>query len=259
MPANIEMLISTGRELQDEQLLELVKHDPGLCADLLHLANAFCTTSQGPIETVEQAVEDVGTQPLVQLISVWYARNAIAENCSFSKQLNDYFQHSQEISLSSRILIEISGREKQECETYSISGLIHDIGRLVILLASNQATVQLTGTPWDKMKSIVQDEKELLGMNHCDIGMEICRKWNFSEFMQELVLRHHTPLLGNDFSYPGAIVFLGHFVSYSDFTGETLACMLPMELLDAMKLTITDFERAQKEYSSRIKQIQQFK
>jgi len=70
--------------------------------------------------------------------------------------------------------------------------------------------------------------------------------------MQELVLRHHTPLLGDDFSFPGAIVFLAHFVSSSDFTGQMLSCMLPMELLEAMDLTVADFEMAQKEYSSRI-------
>ena len=73
------------------------------------------------------------------------------------------------------------------------------------------------------MLSIVHEEREILGMDRCIVGEQICKKWSFSSFMQEGILRHHTPLLDDDFSYLGAIIFLAHFVTNSDFTGEMIS------------------------------------
>jgi HD-like signal output (HDOD) protein len=252
MPGNVSsLLLSAGEDSKEEELIELVKQDPGLCGDLLHLANAFCSTSEQYIHTVEEAVTCVGIQPLVQLVGVWYSKGIILKEFCLLQHLDEYFRHSQEISLSCRVLSQVSGTKQRGCEVLSVAGLIHDIGRLVILLASNSTATHLLGTPWDKMRSIVREERDLLGMDHCVVGMQICKKWCFSPFMQEGVLRHHSPLIDDDFSYLGAMIFVAHFVACSDFTGETLRCMLPTELHDRLGLSADDIERARKEYLSR--------
>ena len=122
---------------------------------------------------------------------------------------------------------------------------------LVVLLASDRTTVHLMGTQWDKMQSIVHDERDLLGMDHCIIGEQICKKWGFSTYMHEGVLRHHSPLINDDFSYMGGMIFMAHFVTYSDFTGEMLCRMLPTELCDRLGFGSTDIEKAREEYLSR--------
>ena len=249
MPENVSTLVHAAENHEDDaRLLELVKSDPGLCADLLHLANVFTSVGDRKIETIDEAVEDVGIQPLAQLIAVWYARNVTIESCAHLRHLDEYFAHSREISAACRILAEKARLPLHECETYAVGGLIHDIGRLVILLVSDQLAAPLAGTHWNKMRSMVDDERELLGMNHCEVGMQICLRWNLSPFMQELVLRHHTPFIDSEFSYPGALTFLAHFVSASDFTGDILASMLPAEILDSLHLEPDDFHQARREF-----------
>jgi HD-like signal output (HDOD) protein len=252
MPKNIDFLLrSAGEECwHEEDLIELVSQDPGLCTDLLHLANFLHNTSDKHIETIEEAVHIVGYLPLIQLVGVWYARGIILKEFSLLEHLDDYFLHSQEISLGCRILSEVSDVEQHGRDVLSVAGLIHDIGRLVIILASNKTATRLMGTPWDKMKSIVHDERDVLGMDHCIIGEQICQKWNFSYYMQEGVLRHHSPLIYGDFSYQGGMIFITHFVTNSDFTGEMLCKMLPIELIDKLGLDSNDIKKARENYLS---------
>lgn len=252
MPDNISRLMATEINSRQDytEVLDLIENDPGLCADLLHLANDFCYDLGEIVETIDDAIQRIGIQPLVQLIGVSYAGNTIQEEFAALEHLNQYFEHSQDISRSCRILAEILEMPEHQREMYAVIGLIHDIGRLIIMIASNRISVPLMGTSWDKMISIVHDEKEIIGMDHCEVGMQLCSNWNFSPILNEGVLRHHTPLLGDDFNLTGAVIFVSHFVSFSDFTGQMLVEMLPAELLDRVNLSKNAFQKAQEIYNS---------
>jgi HD-like signal output (HDOD) protein len=251
MPQNIESLLRSAQSdgWNEEELIELTLKDPGLCADILHIANSFYDTPGYPIETITDAVRIVGPVILVQTIGVWYAGKIILKEFSLFEHLDNYFSHCQEISMGCQILSEVSGVKPHSREVLVAAGLIHDIGRLVILLAGNQIAENLMGTPWNQMKSIIHDERQRLGMDHCIIGQQICKRWNFSSYMQDGILRHHSPLIKDDFNYLGGMIFTAHFVTASDFTGEMLSLMFPVELFDRLGLSSHDFKQAQENYS----------
>lgn len=255
MPSNVSELLNgvNLQEMSDEELLDFVKRDPGLCADLLHLANTFSIRLEGHDDTIEEAVSSVGIKPLVQLIGVWYARDIITKEFDILDHLDDYFRHSQEISLACRTMSEILEADEHDCQVAYVAGLIHDMGRLVIMLLGNELTAPLLGTPCEMMNTIVEQEKKIMGMDHCRVGMQLCKKWNFSQVLQQAVLRHHSPLIDSDFDYLGAVIFTCHFVACSDFTGETLAAMLPGELLKRLNLSPESFIKIQRNYFERQK------
>jgi HD-like signal output (HDOD) protein len=136
MPKNIDALLRSAGE---EKLIELAGQDPGLCTNLLHMANTCYSKPGDHIETIGKAVKVVGYLPLIQLVGVSYATGIILEDFSSLEHPVEYFLHSQEISLGCRILSEVSGVKQHGCEVLSVVGLIHDIGRLVILLAGKAA------------------------------------------------------------------------------------------------------------------------
>jgi len=253
MPENISRLMKAEAKPHEgqKQVLTMIASDPGLCTDLLHLACDFCKGTGRTVDTIDDAVKYIGTGPLVHLIAVSYTNKIIRKELSQLKYLEDYFEHSQDISLCCRILADICEIPAHEREMCAVAGLIHDIGRLIIMVASNKTSVRLVGTSWDKMKSVVGDETKILGLNHCDVGMQLCRKWNFSKIFQDGILRHHTPLIENDFNYLGGLIFLAHFVSFSDFTGDIISTVLGKELLDALEITPKQFIEAQQIYEMR--------
>ena len=234
----------------NKEILRLIESDPELRTELLQMARSYYGTVV-KIETIEDAVHHVGLQVLVQLIGISYARNAIQEEFAALKYLNEYIDHSEDISISCRILAEICGMSQDELEIYTIGGQIHDIGRLANTVASNRTNAHVLGTLWDKMVSVIHDEKFALGTDHCDIGMRICRKWNFSSIIQEGVFRHHTPLINSDFSVAGALIFVSHFLSASDPSGDIISSLLASEVLAKLNLAPTEFDKARNIYKSR--------
>jgi HD-like signal output (HDOD) protein len=105
-------------------------------------------------------------------------------------------------------------------EIYATAGLIHDIGKLVVMLAGKKYNVSLLGVTAEKMTLIGHDENKILGLNQSQVGWRICRKWKFSPIFQEAVLRDHRLIIDDDFSFPGGMVYIAHFVSYGDMSRE---------------------------------------
>jgi len=251
-PTDIDRLLAAAvRPSEDSaEILRLIENDPKLSNELLQLARSYYGTAE-ELKTIEDAVRYIGVQPLVQLMGISYARDAIQQEFAALKYLNEYLDHSEDIYITCGILGEICGLPRAQREMYALAGLVHDVGRLAIMVGSNRTSAHVLGTLWDKMVSVVYDEKASLGTNHCEVGAQICQKWNFSPVIQEAVLRHHTPLVDNDFNFAGALIFISHFVSASDPSGEILSTLLATKVLAKLKLSGADFEKAKDVYKIR--------
>jgi HD-like signal output (HDOD) protein len=251
-PTDVDRLLSAAVKPSEDgaELMRLIESDPKLSGELLNLARSYFGKDKD-FQTIADAISQIGIQPLVQLIGISYARHVIQDEFASLKYLNEYVDHSEEVSIGCRILAEITGMPQDECEVYALAGLIHDVGRLTILVASDKTGAHVLGTLWDKMASIVQEEKATLGTNHCEVGRQICRKWNLLPVIQEGVLRHHTPLIDGNFSFPGGIIFVSHFVSVSDPSGDIISTAFPQELFNRLNLSTAGFEKAKEVYKSR--------
>ncbi len=251
-PHEIDKLLAAALKPSEErgEILRLMEKEPEARKELLELTRSYYATDE-EIETTEEAVERFGVQNLVQLIGLLYARRAIQEEFASLRYLNEYFDHSENISIGCHILAEHTGASREQVQLYTVSGLIHDIGRLAIMVARNRTSAHVLGTLWDKMASVVYDEEASVGTNHCEVGMRICRKWKFSPIIQEGVLRHHSPIVDSDFSIPGAIIFVSHFLSASDPSGDIVSSLSAGEVLSKLGLTRGDFDKSRYIYKSR--------
>ncbi|UCF44237.1 MAG: HDOD domain-containing protein [Planctomycetota bacterium] len=251
-PHDVDGLLAAALKPSEDsaKILELMEKEPEVREELLELARSYYAAG-AEVGTTEEAVERFGAQSLVQLIGLLYARRAIQEEFASLRYLNEYFDHSESISIGCHILAEHTGASREQVQLYTVSGLIHDIGRLAIMVARNRTSAHVLGTLWDKMASVVYDEEASVGTNHCKVGMRICRKWKFSPIIQEGVLRHHSPLVDSDFSVPGAIIFVSHFLSASDPSGDIVSSLSAGEVLGRLGLTRGDFDKSRCIYKTR--------
>jgi len=251
-PTDINQLLSSAIKPTEDgtEILRLIESDTKLRGQLLVLARSYFGRTED-FESIDDAVQHVGIRPLVQLIGISFARDAIRQEFAALKYLNDYIDHGEEIYIATDILGGICSLPRERRQMHALAGLVHDVGRLAIMVAGNKTGARVLGTLWDRMVSVVHEEKAELGMDHCDVGARICRRWNFSPVIQEAVLRHHSPIMNSDFSFAGALIFLSHFVSASDPSGEILATLLASKILNKLDLTPVDFEKARDQYESR--------
>ena len=251
-PTDINQLLSSAVKPAEDgtEILRLIESDPKLRSQLLALARSYFGSEEDFV-SIEDAVQHVGIRPLVQLIGISYAREAIQQEFAALKYLNDYVDHAEDIYIATDILGRLCSLPREKRQMHALAGLVHDVGRLALIVADNKTSSRVLGTLWERMVSVVHEEKAELGMDHCDVGARICRRWNFSPVIQEAVLRHHSPIMNGDFSFAGALIFLSHFVSASDPSGEILASLLASNVLSKLDLNPVDFERARDQYESR--------
>lgn len=251
-PTDIDkLLVAAVKPSRDNtEILRLIESDSKLRNELLGLASSYFGQEKD-FTTVDDAVEQVGIQPLIQLIGISYARDAIQQEFAALKYLQDYVDHAEDIYITCGILGEICNLPRDQRELNTLAGLVHDVGRLAIMVACNKTGARVLGTLWDRMVSVVHEEKAILGTDHCDVGARICRRWNFSPIIQDAVQRHHTPIMNGDFSFAGALIFISHFISVSDPSGEIIETLLATEVLSRLNLGPSDFENAKDIYKSR--------
>jgi HD-like signal output (HDOD) protein len=252
-PTNIDaLLVSAVKPSMDGmEMLRLIDSDPNVRREMLTLAQSYFGSTKD-LKTVEDAVSHLGLQPLVQLIGISYAKDAINKEFAALKYLQDYVKHAEDIFVTCNILGEICKMPQAECRIYALAGMVHDVGRLAIISATGNTGSRVLGTMWDRMSSVVNEEAAELGTNHCDVGARICSRWNLSPVVQEAVKRHHTPFGDGDFSFGGALIFISHFIADSDPSGEILATLLSTQVLGKLNLSTADFEKARSLYQSRI-------
>ncbi len=224
------------------ETLDIIRQDNGLAMNLLHLANATCYRRAGTaaVDTIEDAFDLLGIEPLVMLVGTSYCMRSLRPAAVPEKLWVEYERHGREIAESCTLLAQRIGLPPHECQMYTVAGLTHDIGRAVIMVAQHPESASLIGTPPDSMPRLVQQEQADYGMNHCEIGGRIFQNWRFSKILCEGILRHHTPVLQGALSFSGGLIFLSHFLKMSDFTGEIISQMLPPELLKGLDLTCAD-------------------
>lgn len=238
MPANIIKLRRAAADpnMNYDHIIPILKEDPSICADLLRIANSARYGVGHNVDTVEEAVRYFGMPSLAEFLAAACTEKIVKQTFSSVRNLNEYLVHSRKVSMSTAHISKVLKVKQHDREVYSVTGLLHDIGRLVILLVTNEKKYsrELLGLAWEDVHKMVDNENELYGIDHAELGMMICRKWQFPEKIIQGVQRHHRPLISNDLSVDGLIVFLSEIIAVPGIADNVIRKALPKEIMDQL-------------------------
>jgi HD-like signal output (HDOD) protein len=236
-------------------IVPVLKKDPPMCADLLHLVNSAYFGVNHTVEDVGEALRIFGVEPLINFVTLTFSEKAIRKYFAEIKNLGDYFKHSRQISKAAAIVAKKARKSKQTQDFLSTAGLLHDIGRLVIMLAQDKKSFELAGNSLDQLQGVIKDEQDILGMNHCIIGSSICEKWCLSKLLRETIQLHHTPLEGG-LHVEACLVFLAHFITFEEVSDMMLvSTILPQDTITALGLTPKSLIAARRDYENVLKKL----
>lgn len=238
LPDNIIKLkqICANQNSSFRDIVPIIEKDAGMCADILHMANSAYFAVSHEVESISEAVRYIGFNAISDFVTIAFSHRIINGEFKNVKNLDKYFKHSEEVAAATKCLARSAEKPAEYIEFFTIAGLLHDIGRLIILLVSDAKMRTFLGNSWDHKSDTDAIEKIIFGINHCEIGRMICEKWNFSQQLQRAVLNHHAPLKG-EYSEEAAFILLAHFITMDDFPTEQIAKIYPRELLDQLNLS----------------------
>ena len=230
------------------EIIPLLQKDPGLCADLIRMANSSLYGRSCLVDTLQDAVLTLGVVNLANITAIQYSRKILQAVFSRLVNLGDYFNHSAQVSLLAYLLSRAASSNHHEHEVCRIGGLLHNIGRLVIVAVCEEWKAALGPILWEERQSSLDVEKSLFGVNHCEIGMMICQKWKFPESLVEGIARHHTPVENGNLCRIGAFIYLSELLVIDGLQTEWIVADFPEDSLASLGINLAKMEEVRAAY-----------
>lgn len=174
------------------ELADLLESDQAIAAKVLKLANSAYYGLSGKVSSIRHASSLLGYKALGQLISMVGSASVLGKTLGgYDLDSAGAWRHSLMAASASRI---IALRHHRDLEGDAFSaGLIHDVGKLVLdnyVLERKDEFERITA---GGRRSMLAAEQHLLGLDHADIGYEVCKHWNIPETISNAIRYHHNP------------------------------------------------------------------
>jgi len=193
------------------QIEEILRHDPGLTANVLRLANSAYFGIPSKVGSIRQAVILLGLKRLIQMV-IAACVSAIMDKPvpGYDLPPGELWRHSIAVSVAAEGLVKELKIEAAE-EIFT-AALLHDVGKLVLGDFIKDEFKQIE-TAVSQGISFEVAEKIVLGTNHADIGARILTNWLLPSEIVNAVQFHHAPEASEQTSTMLDIVHVANFMS----------------------------------------------
>jgi len=178
------------------ELAELIGHDPALTAKVLAVAHSAAFHARdGQMLTLAQACQRLGTALIkVLVISESVLQTYGVFSRSINADLRPFWTHSLRVAVIARELAKQT--DYRLTEFAYLSGLLHDVGRLALLMAAKAELGDLFDAPDDD--TLCVREQGRVGMSHVQAGTWLLRRWHLDPVIVESIGQHHDGMLTDD-------------------------------------------------------------
>lgn len=214
LPAVVmELLSSLDQDDVDISVLaKKVSHDQALTAKTLRLANSPVYGLQVKVTTISQAITFLGFQTTRNLITAAAITGCFPEGRCAGFDDKAFWRHS----IATAACAKVVARRLRFNQDYAFTaGLLHDIGRLVLVTGYPQLYAKAIAARKASDGYLLDAEREVVGADHIEAGVALAAHWNFSDTMRLAIRHHHDP------EAPGA-GFLATIVHVADAIAHAL-------------------------------------
>jgi putative nucleotidyltransferase with HDIG domain len=200
------------------EIEEILRHDPGLSANVLRVANSAFFGLSTKVGSLKQAVMLLGIERFAQI-----AVSASMEK-TMKKAIEGYSMEPGELwlhSIAASNIAEFLAKNRKIDGTYDVftSALLHDIGKLVLSKflkeeLQNIKNITENAVPLDVAEQMV------LGTDHAEIGALILSKWLLPIDIVNAVRWHHSPELKENSNIKSDIVYLSNQMCQSNTNND---------------------------------------
>lgn len=192
LPSAVSELLASfsNEDIDVDQIAAQIAKDQGLTARVLRVANSSFYGLQTRVGTIHEAVVVLGFRAVRSMVLAVGMTGAFRADLCPGFDAKAYLRHGVGVALACRNLAPLVGQNPDLAFT---GGLLHDIGQLV--LASNFSKPYAGTLAYRKKHDcpLVVAERDILGMDHSQVGGLLSEAWRFPESLHQAVAGHHMP------------------------------------------------------------------
>jgi putative nucleotidyltransferase with HDIG domain len=178
-------------DMSVSQIEAILKHDAGLTANILKLANSAYFGIPSKVGSVRQAVLILGLKRLIQMV-IASCVSAVMDKPvpGYDLPPGELWRHSIAVSVAAEGLVK--ELEIGATEEIFTAALLHDVGKLVLGTFVKDEFAEIEAALKRDVSFEVAEEM-VLGTNHADLGAQILTQWSLPSDIVNAVRWHHTP------------------------------------------------------------------
>lgn len=180
--------VVNDKNTSSADLEKVISRDQAIAAKVLKLVNSAFYGLPRKVDTLSRAIPLLGfstVRNLVMSVSIFEFSTMV------SIDVKDFWRHAFATSIAARAIA--IADKLPDAETYSLAGLIHDIGKVLMLQSFPKEYEAVTDIMESRGYNFLQSEKSLFPTNHCLIGSAIADKWGFPVNLKAAIEFHHNP------------------------------------------------------------------
>lgn len=225
-------------------LEKVIENDPAIASRVVAVSNAVFYGFPRKINSIPQAILVLGFEMVKGLAISTTVFNT--SNPGSAKGLAAIWAHSFRCAMASVLLARKTGLITKE--SAFLAGLLHDIGRPIMVQACGEKYLETTGIRGCSL----EEEEEAFGANHAEAGAWFADKCKLPDDCVSAIKYHHCPPVdtGGDKLHPLVpVTYLSNLIASDE---DTLQGSAPRsrfeEILKAVGLSAEDFEAVQTEF-----------
>jgi len=170
---------------------DIIAHDMGMSVKLLQLVNSAFFGLACQVSSPKQAAALIGVENIralvlsVHVFSEFHGR--------FHEDMAFLWDHSFAAAVFARAIARAQTAGRQTEDDSFTAGLLHDIGRLVLVCSCSDEYQQVLRSCKEKDIRLVAGEIETFGCSHSAVGAYLVGLWGLPHAVVEAVAWHHEP------------------------------------------------------------------
>lgn len=252
------MEICSRTDASPNELNKVISLDPVLTGQVLKLINSAYYSLVNKITSLTRAITMLGLNTVKNMaLSTAIIKTVSGVKKSRVLPTSKFWAHSISVGVSAKLLATAKDVPLMEREEYFIAGLLHDLGKIPF----GDEYAEVLKFARQEQIPLFEAERELLGIDHQEVGLMIAEKWKLNEAITNCIGYHHSVesakvqnrqqiafvALGNIYSNIYDIGYAGDMFPSEEAVGELLAAtgLNWKEFADIREDIETEIQKAQ--------------
>jgi HD-like signal output (HDOD) protein len=243
-----------------KDLVEVIQYDPSTTANLLRMCNSSYFALSRKITSVQQAVTYLGTDKVAWMVMTGGSSQVLGKaQPGYDLSEGELWRYSVASALIAHDIAE-KCRFNNSAFVFT-SALLKDLGKIILNDYVKDAAQEIMSGVRERGMTFLEAEKEVLGVDHAEIGARIGEKWGFSPLMVQVIRNHHIPKISSsdDLSLP--IVYLSDSICMMMGIGgglDGLAYRYHQDVVDRLHFSDMDLQETIANFQEKFRSVEEW-
>ena len=194
-------------EKTDAKAIEgVLERDPSLASHVLRIANSSAYAPKEPIVSLQQAVSRLGLATMRNIVLGVSLQGRVFKVPGHQARVRAIWIHC---AVTAAFAREVARRLRRNVEAAFLCGLLHDVGRPVVLQATVEALAHRT-----KEALPVALLETAMNEFHEEVAGRMVAEWKLAAWTVAVVAHHHEPDKAQPYEEEARITLLSDLLSY---------------------------------------------